>query len=112
MADPKQIRSVLLRAERLLGRRGAWARDDYAFDKFGDRVAPDSKNAVCWCAIGAIQRFTNDIVLQAEAETAVEKAIGARVSLGAWNDRPGRTATQVRSAFRKAARLVMREKGR
>ena len=47
-------REVLLKAAALVER--GWCQGEMARDRVGNKVAPISEAAVCWCALGAAKR--------------------------------------------------------
>lgn len=78
-----------------------WCREALARDTSGKHVGTNSKSACAWCAVGAIDRVYNT---SPEFEAALAK-LAAEIGteeIGAWNDEPGRTASDVIEAMRRA----------
>jgi len=91
------VSEILNKAADLIEPPGAHLRYDIAHDKSGRSVAPDSKDAVCWCAVGAI--FAVSRFSAPKVRDLVEENIGD--SLVSFNNR--RTQAEVVAALRAAA---------
>ncbi len=51
-----KISEVLTAARKRLEKPGKWAQGYYAYSRAGDRVNSTSKSAVCFCALGSLER--------------------------------------------------------
>lgn len=89
---------ILRRAAKLLETKG-WTRGAYARTSSGRFCEPNCREAVRFCAIGAIERAGGGTVGPAYA--ALRRAIEGTVAH--WNDTKGRTKRQVIAALLKAA---------
>lgn len=101
---------VLRRARDLLLTKG-WTQGAFARNKYGRSITALSRDAVCYCAYGAIDRASRrgkgDL---AEASCdLLRRAARFRSSTSKWNDRRGRTKREVLRAFAKAIRIGERE---
>lgn len=65
---------ILVAARELLSDKKHWTRGDLAHDVDGAAVDPRSKNAVCWCVIGAVQKFS--LGYQCDALNRIHNAVG------------------------------------
>lgn len=70
-----------------------WTRGALARDVDGGKIADDSKDAVCWCTLGALPKFYWE-----EAERELTATV-SDYSLGHWNDAPERTQADVLKAY-------------
>jgi hypothetical protein len=55
---PKEKIEILQKAKEILSKPGAWLKRTYARTETGISTWGHSPNAVCWCAIGAVQKAT------------------------------------------------------
>lgn len=84
-----------------------WTQGTFARNAGGYEVQPTALYAVCWCALGAISRVTNEEPgLDEHATDALSEYING--AIGAWNDEPDRTAAEVAAAMRECADRVER----
>lgn len=93
----RSVADVLDAAADLLSKPGAWTQGEYV-----------GINGDCWCALGAIRRFTgseNDFSAPGQALRRVIKFD----SIADWNDEPGRSQFEVVAAFREAAQASRQE---
>lgn len=81
--------------------RKGWTQGFSARNREGCGVDPKSSCAVKWCALGAISAAYQSRHKWADALTKLEVAVGTK-GIGAWNDDPKRTKSEVLAAFRKA----------
>lgn len=51
---------IIKLARGLITPREKWTKDSFSRDINGKFVEPESSHAVCWCAAGAVYRFTQD----------------------------------------------------
>lgn len=65
---------ILVAARALLSDEKRWTRGDLAHDIDGAAVDPRSKNAVCWCVIGAVQKFS--LGHQCDALNRIHNVVG------------------------------------
>lgn len=115
-AEQLKHSEVLSKAADLIEPEGAWTQGAQARNKRGQRVADSAKNAVCFCASGAIWRAARKAGVAGlsssggsiinDAHVALSTVINGR-SLSAripdWNDAPERTQAEVVAALRQAA---------
>lgn len=113
----KPVSQVLEEAADLLAKPGAWTQGESARDRRGRPAATLGEGAVCFCAIGAINRVTQNTYWlkdtpQAFFDDFVEAPErGDLCKAAAWNDAPGRTQPEVVAKLREAAALA-KEQGR
>lgn len=98
-----QTAADLRAAAKLLVEKG-WTQGYYAHDAAGNDTEANTKDAVCFCALGALARvrgvsFPSDVDPMA---LALCRVIGTR-DVDSWNDAPGRTAEEVIAALLAAA---------
>lgn len=98
---------VLAKAADLIEPEGRWTQSAAARDSQGTWVTSRDPRAVCWCAIGALNRAGDDLVLSSVAAGFVRDLIGDAV--GSWNDTKGRTQAEVVKALRDASELAKAE---
>jgi len=82
-----------------------WTQCALARNRHGLRCGLRSKQAVKWCAIGAIRRSSPTPGVSALAQGSVERRLARRwcMSLSFFNDQPGRKKSAVVAALRAAA---------
>ncbi len=93
---------VLEAAADLLEKPGAWTQGAHARNAAGAPMLVGSRpDAVCWCALGALDRMapTND--LWDATVQAMKEVVG---HVADFNDATGRTQAEVVAALRQAAR--------
>ena len=99
--------NILRAAANLLDRPGAWTQGTDARDATETSCEPRADDAVSWCAAGAIMRVAEDgdgVYVDARArlrETLVRAE--HECLIGLWNDKRGRTQSQVVAMLRRAA---------
>ena len=103
---------ILNRAADIVSQPGAWTQGRTARDKDGAAVASHTPEAVCFCAIGAINRAAfeastdwagSDLayaMLSRQLRSDMPEALG----VATWNDTPGRTQDEVANLLRRAAK--------
>ena len=93
----KTVVEILKEARELVAK--GWTRGCSARDAKGDFVRPESPDATCWCAYGAVARATDDEATGkwAIATRYLGDAVGYHVP--AFNDAPGRTQVEVLAVF-------------
>ena len=102
MTLPDAVRRVLLDAADLIEPEGCWTQGNMAVDADGHLCMPRGRDAVCWCALGAIARSSPSHGVSMDAVGLLRLHLkGSRIS--EWNDAPGRTQAEVVSALRAAA---------
>lgn len=102
--------TVLRRALKYI--RKGWTRGAFARDREGNVCDETSRRAVCWCAVGAIQRASpNDWYLARDTVALVEGVLKGSQALSNYNDAPRRTKAQVIAAFEKAIERVKAQRG-
>lgn len=97
---------TLRRARALLVR--GWCQDAYAIDSGGHEVEPNARNAVAWCAAGAVRRLLPRSSAS-DVENALEQAL--RISgtdVSDWNDKLGRRKADILARFTSAIRRAGR----
>ena len=104
--------AVLVAARALLTPPAAWTRVAFARNEAGNSTISGDPSAVCWCAVGAVNRAarTQFGVCGLQAMTAVDAlatALGALVAdtsggVAAYNDAPERTHEEILELFDKA----------
>lgn len=97
---------VLLKAAKLI-RRG-WTQNSPARNADGEPCGPRDKEAVCWCATGAIQKICGGPEDGWEARYALRQVIG-KDSIEDWNDTYARDEEEVAKMFEEAARYAEKE---
>lgn len=80
-----------------------WHRGAFACNARGHDRMYDDDDAVAWCALGATGVASSGLDCGVAADMALEALLG---SVQAFNDAPGRTATEVAMAMREAAERV------
>ncbi len=116
MSAVENVADVLDAAADLLAKPGAWTRGQYARDDHGSPLQ-DGRNpaAVCWCAIGALEKVSDRLVgrklvdpLQRIVANTSNK-FGEYGHISEWNDAPERTQAEVVAKLREAAALARQE---
>jgi hypothetical protein len=101
MTEPKTALGVLVAARRLLARRERWIKGSFARTREGYRTSEFSESAVCFCALGAVNRCANlNSKLELDAKRALYPVMSYDIS--GYNDAPRRTHKQVLAAFDRA----------
>jgi hypothetical protein len=96
------IADILEKAADLIEPEGAWLQGQYAKDDRGNFAAPEASYAVCWCAVGALQRASR-LDLNGYFGAADTLADHVQSHVVVWNDAPERTQTEVVAKLREAA---------
>ena len=52
---------IIKKAVEIISVPEKWTQNTNARDTDGNRVFADSKSAVCWCALGAIEKVSNEL---------------------------------------------------
>ena len=80
-----------MKISELLNSPEKWTQNVFARDNTGKEVCYNSKEAVCWCLLGAVRLLPID-----EQKIAMTKIIDKVNSVLQWNDNPNRTHQDVR----------------
>lgn len=99
-------RQILIGARELVARPGGWTQGVFARNRDGEKVCLSQKEAVCFCASGAISRAAQE-QMGGSPEEGENSANALELlflcipgpSIPDWNDSPGRTQGEVVSAF-------------
>lgn len=93
---------VLVSARKLLSDPAHWTRGDLAHDAAGDSIDPRSEDAVCWCVMGAVQKFSLGAGYQGDALSLVYSVVGGISefydelnAVPEFNDSPATTHTDI-----------------
>lgn len=109
---PKEIlRSI---AQELKEHPDHWGKGSFALDATGRNVATTSPDAVCWCIMGMIRKYTrppsdprSDIATPEnyEGERECYELVRAQIhtNIPTWNDHYGRTVDEVIAVVERAA---------
>jgi hypothetical protein len=96
----------LTHARELLDEPHHWTQRTYARDLHGAPTDYRGPNAVCFCALGAVNRSADDDETAPSSWAihvgqAAARVVGTYVDapVASWNDRPGRTHAEVVAAF-------------
>lgn len=57
-AEKQKIRSVLVKARKLISKPERWCKFSLAYDASGNTIYPTCRGAVKWCSIGAIRKVS------------------------------------------------------
>jgi hypothetical protein len=95
--EKRSVREVLIAARDRIAKPGAWIQHTYARDAAGTPVAYNSKDAVCYCALGAI--YADGVV---PGVGSALRMVTDEDGVDLWNDAPGRTQEEVVAAFDRA----------
>ena len=112
---------ILKEAREIITPEDRWTKGVLARDKQGDAISPDSIEAVCFCAMGAIDKaaymqeypLSSDVPDIGAGEIAAEvicllgeevnrRYRGGTISVNAWNDDPSTTHKDVLKMFDRA----------
>lgn len=102
MLSGKEIAAVLYKAAALV--RTGWCRNAPAKNSDGEPVGPRDADAVCWCAIGAIQRICGGPEDGWAARAAIRDVVCMEVAT--WNDTYARDGEMVARIMEEAAHIV------
>lgn len=95
---------VLKKARALIEKPKNWTQHEYARNKLGENVLSLSPAATCWCALGAIIKFSDGAHVISHAERALERVIAGRLSVSSFND--SHSHAEVLAAFDRAIELA------
>ncbi|MCR5876963.1 hypothetical protein [Phenylobacterium sp. J367] len=111
MEAPKKPSEVLEAAAALIEPEGAWTTGIRARTATGLPIEPVEQDAVCWCAVGAVERVSPQYAYTPYAHPALRwvRRVIRLDEVGYWNDRPNRTQAEVVAALRQAAELARAE---
>ncbi len=102
--------TLLAKAKEIISDPKHWAKHEFAYDKDGYEVHPDSSTAACWCARGAVyaanKSYTGAEVEEAFKHLAAVCPLG--VLIGFYNDQPERTHDDIMDLFDKAIEHAQR----
>lgn len=106
---PEEVK-YLRKAKKLLEKPKAWTRYTFARDIHGRDVEPASKEAVCWCAVGAAERVCPVTVLPSVV-TYLTSAVSHYETGGVedFNDNTARDKRYVLRAYDRAIKLALNE---
>ena len=94
-----EVIDVLKETRDLILDEDAWTQGTYARDADGDETGLFTKNACCWCLLGAIQKVSKDADIDAQNKTVIFMNEMARnrcySSLTMFNDSIGRKHVDV-----------------
>jgi hypothetical protein len=114
----EQLLAVCNRAIYLLQRKG-WTQGALARDSSGEETKPCDEAAICFCALGAIDRAACDVT--GKRRTKAGNGVGIRLrkaimhdkvemrkwySITLWNDSPRRTKQEVIAAFKQVQKQI------
>jgi hypothetical protein len=100
------VRTVLRDAAELLRTKG-WTQGYYAKDADAYWRDADSKDAACFCTMGAIMRVAgSDVDPRATVAFGLVRRVIGSESIGVWNDAPGRTLAEVLTTLERAVDLA------
>lgn len=92
---PRTALAILQAARKLLSKEERWTRGGLARDSDGVIVEPQAKEAVCWCAMGAVHKQRGPSRSEAAAERRLFETMPETYRnggyLGQYNDDPNRT---------------------
>ena len=77
---------VLKAARELISRPEAWTQGVWARDASGEKVLSTSREAVCWCALGAVTRSACNALEQEVAFTELRQGTTGFGGIGDFND--------------------------
>lgn len=78
-----------MKVKELLSDKSKWTKNTYAKDKSNQPVPPRSRNAVCWCLIGAILKCYRNETKRSEITLKISNKTGKLLS--AFNDHKNTT---------------------
>ena len=97
-----------MKISELLSSPEKWTQRSYARDALGGTVQTRSKDAVCWCLVGALLKCYSGDAAFGDVNASLEAAIrrrqtkGTIPTLASWNDLEGRTFAEVRAIVEEA----------
>jgi len=87
-----------MKAWELLSDPKKWTQGTYATTAKGMNAMANSKNAIKWCTVGALQKCYGEKWLEVEMKFHKK----TKVNTVAWNDAPERTHSEVLAALKAA----------
>lgn len=114
MTKFKSNSQILLDAADLLERPMGWIRGSFSrSNRLGYAVSPRSKNADCFCAIGAIRHAANEDLVPSRIRIELTRLLveeGENTDIVYFNDYQAKIPQDVSGLFRRAAkRLAAKE---
>lgn len=116
---PKRASKIFARAAERV--RKGWAQGAMALDARGEEVEVNSRRAVCWCLLGAVERVSPPGMLWTFEAGSLLDQLGAALrevdpkgreyALAEWNDDPNRTQAQVLKLLARAELLALIAEG-
>lgn len=102
----KDAAEVLRAARKLIEQPDAWIKGNSAIDKYGHYISPWSKDAVCFCALGAVECATHKLNATYEVDQLARDFLyrAIRTSIADYNDT--HTHKQVIGRFDRAIALA------
>ena len=79
-----------------------WTKGIAARDKDGERCLPTSKEAVCWCLLGALETLG----LSPEEQRMFTSGWDSRIAIAQWNDHEKRTFKEVKKRLEEMVKLA------
>jgi hypothetical protein len=113
--EKKQTAYQILKAARDLLRRNKWCQKELAVDAYGEMTDPTGKEAVAYCAIGAMLAVDGPDPEYNEPGHFLIRAIYQSAKdmrpsrIWNWNDSRTRTKRQVIAAFGRAMKIAQKE---
>jgi hypothetical protein len=93
-------RKILIAARAKIERPEAWTKGRYARDKNGEGTIPNSRHAVCWCAIGAVHAASPSDT--APALTQLNRFVPGGEATYTYNDFPETTHAEILALYDRA----------
>jgi hypothetical protein len=93
-------REILIAARAKIERPECWTKGKYARDKDGESVTPNSRSAVCWCAIGAVHA-----AYPSDAERTLIRLswfVPTKGGISTYNDYPETTHADILALYDRA----------
>lgn len=105
MNAPMKPSEALRKARELISDPKRWTKGDYARTNTGLGVWHDSREARCWCAIGALRLVADEYECRSLALSYLKMGTGG-VFIDIFNDAPERSHGEVLGAFNNAIALA------
>lgn len=106
-AKPQTAVDVLVAARELISVSERWTQGETARDRDGRFVLSDSKDAVCWCGLGALTKAVKASSFWFEARDLLLRVEPGGIAK--FNDAKGRTHAEVVALFDSAIALARKE---
>ena len=106
MNDNLKAADLLDKAAELIAQPGAWTQMAYARNAEGNPCSPRSRKAVCWCAMGALQRAHRTRTHSTPYDLAENMLNAMTRGAPAWQDNPRRKQGGVVQLLRRAAKKL------